>query len=99
MSESVIEIDATIDADTEVKDTPVDTEAPLLVELSNNKRRLDVGDEHDVDGDVVDDEETARSSRKKFCTENDTLTESEKDVMQFILTITLCVAIFNAYFD
>lgn len=96
MSESVIEIDATIDDDTEVKETIVGTESPCLVESSNNKRRLDEDVEH-VDGDDDDEETAVRSSRKKFCTENDTRTESEKDVMQFILTIALCDTNLNEF--
>lgn len=80
MSE-LVEIDTTLGVlDEEVKLTP-DSEAPLLEEPSNNKRRLsDEGDEQ-LDGDDNDEDEAVRSSRKKFCTENDTLTAgNEQDV-------------------
>lgn len=89
MSESIKIDNSTIITDPEVKDTPLESETPSLVESSNNKRRLDEEDEH-LDGDDDDEETTVRSSRKKFCSEIDTLIESEKDVMQLIFAFVYC---------
>lgn len=80
MSESLIEIDsALVASDSEEVKVALESEAPLLIE-SSNKRRLE-DDDVQLDGDI-EDEEAVRSSNKKFCTENDTLTAgNEQDVM------------------
>lgn len=83
MSESVIEIDATLEA-SEVKDSSVETEVPSLLESANNKRRLD---DEEADLDENDDDDETRSARKKLCIEDDTEIEAENDVkfLQFCL--------------
>lgn len=79
MSESVIEVDATLEVSevSEIKDSSVETESPSLLESANNKRRLD-DDENDLE--EFDNDDETRSTRKKMCIEDDTEIETEKDV-------------------
>jgi hypothetical protein len=76
MSESVIEIDATLES-SEVKDSSVEVEVPSLLESANNKRRLE---DEEADPDENNDDDETRSARKKLCIVDDTETEAENDV-------------------
>lgn len=91
MSESLIEIDsALVASDTQEVKVALESEAPLIE--SSSKRRLE-DDDLQLDGDI-EDEDAVRSSNKKFCAENDTLTAgNDQDVMHCHDIIELVLAI------